>query len=119
MFTDGIELEWAEVVAAYLVDNCKRYASGYCGGDTHFAIVPDDDKFAGFKKTSQPHMEELAAYLAGIGQALQVVLPNDSPRASPSAQTLKARAEFLIKAIERVQNDSYTLGHSESVRADD
>jgi hypothetical protein len=39
LFREGMALEWAEIVAAYLVANCKQFASGHCGGETHLAVV--------------------------------------------------------------------------------
>jgi hypothetical protein len=107
LFSDGVALEWAEIVAAYLVANCKTYASGYCGGETHLAIIPDDDRAIPIMKTSQPYMGELESYLSGISKGLHAVLPNTSPRASPATETLKRRAELITKAIERAEADIF------------
>lgn len=113
LFREGMVLEWAEVVAAYMVANCKRFAAGHCGGETHMAIVPREGESPAFTKTSQPYMQELESHLSGIGRALHAVLPGGSPAMSPTAATLKARAKFIIDAIERAETDSYDLPHEE------
>jgi hypothetical protein len=113
LFREGMVLEWAEIVAAYLVANCKKFAAGYCGGDTHLAVVPRDEQSPAFMKTGQGHINQLESYLFGIERALRAVLPGGSPAISPTAATLKTRAKFIIDAIERAETDSYQLPHEE------
>jgi hypothetical protein len=64
-------------------------------------------------RTNQKYMDDLAEHLSGIGRGLQAVLPGGSPAMSPTADTLKARAAFIIKAIERAETNSYDLPYEE------
>jgi len=114
LFREGMVLEWAEIVAAYLVANCKQFASGFCGGETHLAVVPSKEGSSAFVKTDQRYMQELESYLFGIGHALRAVLPGGSPAMSATAATLKARAKFIIEAIDQAETDSYLLPHEEA-----
>ncbi len=94
LFREWMSLKWAKVIAAYLVWNCKKYASGHCGGDTHFIEVPAsgpvvfmDDQIA---------IAQYEQHLAGIDNAMQVVFPDEQV----SDATVSARLEAITHAID-------------------
>lgn len=93
LFNEGMALRWAKVVAAHLVWNCKRYASGYCGGDTNFIEIPNEGP--PITTTDQAVIREYEAHLSGMTRALQAVLPDGKA----NEETLLHRVKVLSDAI--------------------
>jgi hypothetical protein len=100
LFREGTTMWWAEVVSTYLVAQCKKYASGYCGGDTHIVIVPSDESVVPFKKTQQEYIQEQELYLSKIGDALQLVLPDEHTIGEAVALQ---RARIIADAIDEAR----------------
>lgn len=101
LFRRDMSLKWAKRVAAYLVGTCKKYAAGYVGGDTHLVEVPT----AGVPRviTEQVETLELESYLAGIDDALRMVLPDG--RADDN--TLEIRLLELKTVIHQLKRKLY------------
>ena len=100
LFTDGMALKWAKKVAAHLVWNCKEYASGYCGGDTHLIEIPESGPVVFID--DQSLIAEYEQHLAPIADAMRIVLPSNSDPNS-SDLTLEHRLKELTAAIARVR----------------
>lgn len=105
LFNDGMSMEWASVVAAHLVWNCKTYANGYCGGDTHIAQLPKRGKPRLIDHQAEVFM--LEQHLRGLDRAYQAVLPKGSPGESESPDALKARAREIVRAIGEAEGSAF------------
>jgi len=111
LFNEGTSIEWASVVAAHLVWNCKTYADGFCGGETHIGQLPK--KGEPQLITGQAEVFMLEEHLRGLERAYRAVLPGGSPRESESPEALKARARVIVQAIQEAEMISFTdLGDS-------
>lgn len=91
LFRRGMSLAWAEIIAAHLINQSKRYADD-CGGKTHILRVPQSGKPIRLK---QPDIKQLETYLSTVQEALRDVLP--SPGVSD--ETVARRMEILTAAI--------------------
>jgi hypothetical protein len=96
LFRHGMSMQWARIVAAHLIAECKEYANGYCGGDTHIIAVPNSGRPV---TTGLHEIEELESYLHGIDVAYEVILPSGSPMESYPDETLLGRFNDIKKAI--------------------
>jgi len=104
LFRADMPIRWAKVVAAHLVWNCKKYASGYCGGDTHLVEIPQEGPAV--VTTNQQSIAALEAHLAGLDEAMRIVLPDGRA----NEDTLVQRLVIIKKAID-------DLGHQFFVSA--
>ena len=91
LFRKGMTLAWAEIIAAHLISQSKKYADG-CGGKTHMLRVPQSGKPT---RLHQSRITQLEGYLATVQEALRDVLP--SPGISD--ETVARRVEILTAAI--------------------
>lgn len=108
LFAEGMSVYWAKVIATHMVWNCKIYASGYCGGETHLVSIPKKGRPVVVRQQAEIH--QLEQYLAGLERAYNAVLPKGSPRESASWFTLVARAKDIIEAIEKAERTIYFPG---------
>ena len=72
-----MSVEWAKVIAAHLVAQCKQYLNSYCGKDTEMIAIPkrrSADEIKGNRR-----IKPLEAYLDGIDAADEAILPEGSP----------------------------------------
>jgi hypothetical protein len=107
LFRPGMSLQWASIVAAHLVAQCKTYANGYCGGYTHLISIPNKGKP---KLTTGAHeIAELESYLDGIDTAYDHILPGGSPMESDPDDSLRARAEHIKTAINKAAHSFYLM----------
>ena len=105
LFNEGMSIEWASIVAAHLVSNCKQYADGLCGGDTHIGQVPKRGEPRLI--THQADVYMLEQHLKDLERAYRAVLPIGSPGESESPEALKARARAIVAAIGEVEMASF------------
>jgi hypothetical protein len=99
LYQNRMPMRWAKVVAAHLVRNCKRYASGYCGGETRLIEVPTTGD--PILTTDSGSVEALESHFAPFEDAMRALLPGNDPNASDI--TLQHRFEELQKAINKVR----------------
>src|SRR5579864_6265339 len=99
LFKAGTSIKWAKVVAAHLVWNCKTYASGYCGGNTHLIEIPSEGPAIFID--DQSIIRDLQSYLADINSALSQVLPSQDA----SDETVRHRLLALTNTLARLRND--------------
>jgi hypothetical protein len=99
LYQNQMPIKWAKAVAAHLIKNCKLYASGYCGGETHLFEVPDkgDPVFT----DDQAEMKKLEAHLADFDDAMRALLPGNDPNATDLS--ISHRLTELQAAIHRIR----------------
>jgi hypothetical protein len=96
LFTDDMPIAWAQVVAAHLIKQCKEYADGWCGGETHPVTLPayGDPAF----ETDQVNIAKLESHLAEVDQAIRLALPShDTPD-----ETLQLRLKILNRVVKKL-----------------
>ena len=99
LYRSEMPIKWARVVAAYLVKNCKTYASGYCGGETHLIEVPNTG--SPVRTTDRKTIEALEAHLGQFDDAMHALLPGTDPNASDIS--IGHRWTVLKTAIEKAR----------------
>lgn len=101
LFKSGMTIKWAKVVAAHLVWNCKTYASGYCGGDTHLIEVPNVGPAAATIDQAVIHEQE--SHLAILDDVIRLLLPDG--RANDD--TLEHRLSLLKDMVPALQRSFF------------
>ncbi|HXT70959.1 MAG TPA: hypothetical protein VN700_14455 [Vicinamibacterales bacterium] len=106
LFRSRMPIKWAKVVAAHLVRNCKTYASGYCGGDTHLIELPTVGPPV---MTNDPSkIKELEAHFASFDDAMRALLPDSDPNATDL--TIKHRLAEFQSALDKVRGLAVATG---------
>jgi hypothetical protein len=98
LFSEGMPMRWAQVIAAHLIRNAKEYSNGYCGGETHMFELPDSGPPNWIRDQAQ--IRDLEAHLGSIEEGLRLVLPNPT---QVSEYTLQERFNQLRQAIDRLR----------------
>jgi hypothetical protein len=97
LFRDNMTIEWAKVVAAYLIKQVKLTCSGWTGGSTRLFTLPVSGPPHDID--NKKYMHQLESYLSDINGAMQCVLPDKRV----NADTAIHRARQLSEAIREIQ----------------
>lgn len=100
LYRKHMTIEWAKIVAAFMVKRVKTQFDSYVGGSTHLLELPSvgDPKLLDHKGT----IDQMASYLAGVDGALQLVVP-DKKTNEVTARHNAERLTHLIDVLKQHQ----------------